>query len=213
MLGLRVALNLEIEINNEPLAIYGARERVFMVKRRGESMRHVMMKLLSYLLFYHERLEIEASASQHYKPDLVRFDLRGEPVQWVDCGQTSLAKLDKISRKNRQTYIDIMKASPGELAAYKLQADTRLNKPERVRYWSASERLIERLGEVLGGRHTIHATITPGYEHIYILVDSEVSLDAPIVWMGTAESPERERAREREELARSELTGVSFMTE
>lgn len=190
---MRLRLNIAMTLNHVPLDLYGEEPRQFLRKRSGESQRHVIMKLLSYMVFYHEDLQIEASASQHFKPDLVRFDGQGRPVQWIDCGQTSLQKLDKISRKNKLTYIDIVKATPGELANYKSQADTRLRQPERVRYWSFTAGFIERLGELCRARHSIVATITAGYEHIYVRVDDTHELDAEIVWLNQEVSPASER--------------------
>lgn len=187
-------LNLELVLNHGPYGLYGVEARQFLRKRSGESVRHVMMKWLSYMLFYHQDLLIEASASQHFKPDLVRFDATTrQPVQWIDCGQTALQKLDKISQKNRHTMIDIVKTTPQELSAYKLQADTRLKRPERVRYWSFEEELVRRLGEVLHGRHHILATIPEGFEHIYLVIDEQIELDAPIVWLNQKTSPASER--------------------
>ena len=202
-LSMRMQLNLELVLNHGPYGLYGVERRQFLRKRSGESVRHVMMKWLSYMLFYHETLQIEVSASQHFKPDLVRFDeVTGEPLQWIDCGQTALQKLDKISRKNRHTMIDIVKATPGELAAYKLQADTRLEKPERVRYWAFGEGLVQRLGDLLHRRHHVLATIPEGFGHIYLVIDEQIELDAPIVWLNQETSPARER--EEEHMNRSE---------
>ena len=194
-LRMRMQLNLSLTLNHGPFGRYGVEGRQFLRKRSGESLRHVMMKWLSYMLFYHEDLQIEASASQHFKPDLVRFDpITGQPVQWIDCGQTALQKLDKISQKNRHTMIDIVKATPQELSAYKLQADARLKRPERVRYWSFEEDLVRRLGEELSGRHRLLATIPEGFGHIYLVVDEQIELDAPIVWLNQEVSPASERA-------------------
>lgn len=189
-------LNLTLVLNHVPFSLYGEPARRFLRKGRGESQRHVMMKWLGFLLFYHPELQIEASASQHYKPDLLRLDERGQPLQWIDCGQTSLQKLDSISVKNRLTYIDIIKATRAELEAYKVQADTRLRRPERVRYWAFEDHLVEQLGELLQRRHEIVATITQDFEQLYLRIDDRHELSTAILWLGEAESPAAERARE-----------------
>lgn len=193
MLNVRLNINVELTLNHEPFHLYGELARVFLRKNRGESLRHVMMKFMSYVLLYHEDLLIEASADQHYKPDLVRFNLRGEPLQWVDCGKTSIHKLDRISRKNQETLIDIVKATPGELAAYHEQARERIALPERVRYWSFGGRFIDELGELLRGRHTVHATVTPGFERVYLLIDERFTLESEVTQLGEARSPDRNR--------------------
>ena len=189
--GLRRKLTIDFTIPNEPLEVYGAESRAFFIKGRGESMRHVMMKLMSYIMFYQEDLLIEASADQSHKPDLVRFNMRNEPLQWIDCGQTSLQKLDRISSssRNRMTYIEIVKATLGELESYYKQADTRLANPERVRYWSFRDYFIEELGEILHGRHKITATVSAGHTHVYLLIDDRVDLRTPIHLLGSAPLP------------------------
>ena len=179
--NMRVKLKLKLVLNHEPLGLYGVERALIMIKRSGESMQHVMMKLLSYLTFYHQDLLIEARADQHYKPDLVRFNLRGDPVQWVDCGATSLKKLDAISRKNYETYIDIVKKSRSELALYKLQADPRLVYPERVRYWTFGRAFLDELCGMMTSRHTLHVTITAEYSGLYLMVDGAHTLHTQIV--------------------------------
>ena len=179
--ALRVKLKLSLELNHEPLGLYGVERKLIMVKGSGESMQHVMMKLLSYVTFYHEDLLIEAKAGQHYKPDLVRFDLTGEPVQWVDCGATTLKKLDIISRKNAETYIDIVKKSRSELALYKIQADARLARPERVRYWTFGRSFLNTLCGLMTGKHTLHVTVSHEYSGLFVMVDGKETLSTEII--------------------------------
>ena len=181
---MRVKLNLELVLNHEPQGLYGLERRVFMIKGRGESMQHVMMKFLSYVTLYHDDLLIEARAGQHYKPDLVRFDLTGTPVQWVDCGQTAIKKLDVISRKNYETYIDIVKKSRSELALYKRQANARIAYPDRVRYWTFGRAFLDELCSLMSaGRHTVHATVSQEHAELYLLVDGVHTLSTTIIRM------------------------------
>lgn len=181
---MRMTLNLDVVLNHMPQDLWGVETRVFLRKGRGESLDHVVMKLLSYLLFYHEDLRIEASANQHYKPDLLRLGDQLQPVQWVDCGQTSIRKLDVISRRNRDTFIEIVKPTPGALAAYHLQAIPRLARPERVRFWSFHDGLVRQLCELLHGRHTLHATVTSDYQSLHLLIDERVELRADVAYLG-----------------------------
>lgn len=188
MLELRMALNINLELNHSPLNLYGVQARVLLTKRRGESLRHVMMKLLGYMLFYHPELRVEMSAQQHYKPDLLRVDATGQPVQWIDCGQTALLKLDRISQRNPETWIDIIKSTPGELALYQQHAQKRLRYPERVRYWSFEPTFIRQLGALIHGRHEVIATVSEDYKALYLLIDG-VTISSPIVYLaGTSTS-------------------------
>ena len=114
-LGIRRRLVLDITLNNLFTGCYGVEERLFLDKLAGESIRHVAMKLLAWLVTYQPGLEIEASVGEHYKPDLVRVDHNGKIRDWVDCGQTSITKLKAVYRRHSDATIVIVKASRGEL--------------------------------------------------------------------------------------------------
>jgi uncharacterized protein YaeQ len=183
-MGLRRNLNLDLVITNEAREFYGVEERIFMRKNAGESLTHVLMKLVSYLIFYHPDLLIEESVGQRYKPDLVRLNDYDEPVQWIDCGTTSLKKLEQISRDNTETLIDIVKPTERELRLYKQQADERLSHPERVRYITFEPGFLDRLGAMIERRHTITAVVPPSCEHLYLSVDGRPVRTSVTIWRG-----------------------------
>jgi uncharacterized protein YaeQ len=170
-MGLRRRLNLKLVITNEAQGFHSAEERLFMRKRAGESFEHVLMKLLSYILFYHPELAIEEPVGQRHKPDLVRVDERGVVLQWIDCGATSLRKLERITHDNTQTLIDIVKPTEKELRSYKEQADRRLSNPERVRYTTFEPHLLDELAQLLHRRHTVLASVPPSGDHIYLSIN------------------------------------------
>jgi uncharacterized protein YaeQ len=170
-MGLRRVLNIDFVITNEPRGFYGVESRAFLTKKPGESLDHVVMKLLSYVVFFDPELEIEASVGQHYKPDLVRTDERGEVVQWIDCGSTSIKKLDQITQENSEAIIKIVKPTPRTLQMYKQQADLQLSFPERVHYVTWDRYYVERVGELLHRRHTLTCVVSPEFDHLYLNVD------------------------------------------
>lgn len=169
--GLRLSLNIDLTLNHQPKELYGLQRRVLLRKGARESSRHVMMKLMAMLMFYHDDLVIEGSAHQHYKPDLVRLNAQQEPVQWIDCGHTSIKKLNRITQRNHETTVDIVKATPGELAMYRREAQRQLRYPERVDYWSFERQFIRALGARVHGRHALVATVTPEMESVYLSID------------------------------------------
>jgi len=176
VLGLKLQLVLDVRLHHAALGVRDLRERVFLTKKRGESLDHVLMKFLSWALFYHPDLRIEVSADQHYKPDLVRLDERGAPLQWVDCGQTALKKLDRIASKNRKTLIDIVKPTGRELRLFKDAADSKIARPERVRYFAFRDGFLAELAELVHGRHEVDASVHAAAEAIDLVIDGvEVS--------------------------------------
>ena len=180
MLDLKLQLVLDVRLHHAARGVGDLRERVFLTKKRGESLDHVLMKLLSWLLFYHPELRIEVSADQHYKPDLVRLDERGAPLQWVDCGQTALRKLDRIASRNRKTTIDIVKPSARELRLFKDAADAKITRPERVRYFAFRDGFLDELAALIRSRHQIEATVEGDAASIALTVDGTL-VSSPVV--------------------------------
>ncbi len=83
----------------------------------NESVRHIALKLLSWLLFYRERLQVETEVpddSIPFVPDLVElgYDLR--PLLWIECGDCGTGKLHKLSVKCSACEIWSIKRSPAE---------------------------------------------------------------------------------------------------
>ncbi len=83
----------------------------------NESVRQITLKLLSWLLFFRERLQVETEVpddSIPFVPDLcaLGFDMR--PQLWIECGDCGTAKLHKLSVKCAEAEIWAVKRSPDE---------------------------------------------------------------------------------------------------
>ena len=93
-------------------------ERVFIGRKETETTKHVLLKFLSFALFYRERLQIEAELHDdniRFTPDLVQLDYTLRPALWVECGEVSAAKLDRLAVKVPESEIWVVKRSPGEV--------------------------------------------------------------------------------------------------
>jgi len=164
-------LHFDFELTNEERKVFGKKETVTLYKNGGEGMPHIIMKLLAYFWFYHPDLKIEKAANQNWKPDLVRFDLRGEPVQWIDCGETKRHKLDRISTRNKKTNIHIVKKSQKELLTYKEVVERTLRHPERVKYFAPDLEFVDALEKLIFGRHKLIVTVLGELDFIYLDID------------------------------------------
>jgi uncharacterized protein YaeQ len=92
-------------------------ERVFIGRKETETTKHVLLKFLGFVLFHRERLQIEAQLHDDnipFTPDLVQLDYTMRPALWVECGEVSVAKLEKLAVKVPEAEIWIVKRSPGE---------------------------------------------------------------------------------------------------
>ena len=182
--GTRERWNFQLTLNHAGRELWEHQERLICVKKRGESAEHVTMKVLAYVLLFEPGLAIEASADQHYKPDVVLLDEQGHAVIWADCGTTSVRKLDAISAKNRRTRITIVKAHRRELASFKRSAEKSLRFPERVCWWAFRDHFVHELATRFTGRHRLDVSVAASAgqppNHVFISIDAE-TFDSPLV--------------------------------
>ena len=79
----------------------------------------LLLKLLAYLLFFRDRIQVEP----RFDPDVVPFvpavaatDFAGSIRLWVECGPCPIARLDKLAVKVPAAEIWIVLRSPEEAA-------------------------------------------------------------------------------------------------
>ncbi len=80
----------------------------------NESVRHVAMKFLGWILFFRDRLSIDTDLENDaipFVPDIVELGYDMRPVLWVECGECSMAKLHKIAVKCPEARIWVLRES------------------------------------------------------------------------------------------------------
>jgi len=91
--------------------------KIIIGRQEEETILQVALKLLAYLMFFRERLQIGTNLHSDnipFVPDLVQLDYELRPKLWVECGQCSTGKLNKLAVKAPEAEIWIMKRSPAE---------------------------------------------------------------------------------------------------
>lgn len=126
------------------------KRKLILVKNDSERREHVVLKLLSYILFYDPRLKVEPDLGMHFRPDLAIEGDHGVPEMWIDCGQISLDKAEKLSRKLRTTRLIFVKASVQELMRYKATVDKKVEFASRIEYLAFDSGVIESMALDLG---------------------------------------------------------------
>jgi uncharacterized protein YaeQ len=94
--------------------------KLILAQHETETIRHVGLKLLGFLYFARDRLQVEINLDDDnipFRPDLVQLDYELHPALWVECGECSLAKLDKLAVKVPQAALWVVRASLGEAQA------------------------------------------------------------------------------------------------
>ena len=88
--------------------------KIIIGQAETETIVHVGLKLLGYLLFFRERIQIETRLPDlmiPYVPDLAQLDYELRPRLWVECGECSIAKLHKLAVKAPEAEIWVIKRS------------------------------------------------------------------------------------------------------
>jgi hypothetical protein len=96
----------------------------------------VLLKLLAYLLFFRDRLEIGVNLhndSIPYVPDLVQLDYTLRPVLWIECGACAVDKLDRLAVKVPEAELWVIQ--PSAEAAQALARSMARHQLRRDRYW------------------------------------------------------------------------------
>ncbi len=88
--------------------------KIIVGRAETETLIHVGLKLLAFIYFYRDRLQLETripDESIPFVPDLVQLDYSLRPVLWVECGECSLGKLHKLAVKAPEAELWLVKRS------------------------------------------------------------------------------------------------------
>ena len=77
-------------------------EKIIIGRQTLDTIEHVVLKMLSFVLFYRERIQIDVNLhddSIPYVPDIVQLDYELRPKLWIECGECPVSKLDRLAVK------------------------------------------------------------------------------------------------------------------
>jgi hypothetical protein len=92
--------------------------KIIIGQNAPETPAHVLLRFLAYLLFFRERIQLQASLRDHdipFVPDLVQLDYELRPVLWVECGELPITKLDRLAVKVPEAEIWLVRRSIEEV--------------------------------------------------------------------------------------------------
>lgn len=137
------------------------RSRVIFSSFVGESTWHVALKLLAYLIYRQRRPLVEYGVGQRYKPDLVVLRDDGRVRLWIDCGETSLRKLERVVTANPVARVVIVKDTLRRLEAYRVPAERAIPDQPRLLYLAFGDGLVEGLADAMRQRNRVRFAIGP----------------------------------------------------
>jgi uncharacterized protein YaeQ len=156
----------------------GESRKLVLVRTTNESEQHLALKVLAYLLYFGERPTVEVGVGQHFKPDLVCVAGR-DVTLWIDCGEISLHKLDKISTTNHRARIVIVKATRRAAETYRAQAEKKVRRPERITYIGFDAGFVDQFVAALTTRTELAAALDAEQKSLQVVIN-DVSLRTAI---------------------------------
>lgn len=135
--------------------------RVIFSSFPGESTWHVSLKLLAYLIYRRRSPLVERSVGQRFKPDLVVLGADGRVRLWIDCGETSIRKLERVVARNPAARVVIVKDTVRHLESYRTLADVALRHASRVLYLAPSDSLIDGMAAAMRQRNRVRFAMGP----------------------------------------------------
>jgi len=125
----KYAFNLKSEERRRPLP-----GKIIIGQRETETTTHVLLKLIGYVLFFREGIQVEPRMHDDnipFEPDLLALDYTLRPTLWVECGECSVSKLDRLAVKVPEAEIWVVKRSRADAEHLRLamaKADLRTNR-------------------------------------------------------------------------------------
>lgn len=95
-------------------------KKLVLVSQENETPENMALKLAAYVLFFRQNpiagpgSKHHAILGQEFLPDLICLNEYGELSCWIECGNVTTHKLDKLLRRNRNARVVVMKATPRE---------------------------------------------------------------------------------------------------
>ena len=95
-------------------------KKLVLTGQNTETLENMALKLAAYVLFFDMNPIVDVSMKHHaiigqeFRPDLLCLTEFGETAAWIECGNVTTHKLDKLLRRNRNARIIVVKSSVRE---------------------------------------------------------------------------------------------------
>lgn len=165
-----MALRCDIHLN-------GGHRKLILAAKPEEPPAHLALKLAAFVLCWEDNPIVDPSAkhpallNQEFRPDLMALDAGGGVALWVECGPTSLNKLEKLPRRFPHARFLVIKENPREGERLRRDLNDRLSRgtvavwswrEEDFSLWkSALDEKIEIFGESTGRSLNLVINATP----------------------------------------------------
>lgn len=148
------------------LHLNGNLSRIVLVAKPEETADHLALKLAAYAMFMPQQPIVEPSSDHpslngfDHKPDLMTLNDGGDITKWIECGQVSVNKLDKLTRRLHQSQIIVLKSTLREAKQLRDFAKKDVKHEHRCEIWTWPEgqflrwlNVLEEKTEIFGEAH------------------------------------------------------------
>ena len=140
--------------------------KIIISQSQNETLDHVLLKALAFVMFHSERLRVEVDVELPgvpFVPDLITLALDGRPELWIECGEVSLHKLEKLTLKLGDADIWVVKKNAREVTKTVELARRNIRRLSRLRLLTFDQGFIPELLTLASGSNSLHLVkLVPG---------------------------------------------------
>lgn len=121
-------------------------KKLVMVSHENETPEHLALKLAAFILFFNSDPIVEISskhfaiANQEFKPDLLSLDETGDIRIWIECGNVTTNKMEKLARRIPDARIIVLKEIQREAENLRrILEKNEVKNREHIEIWSFPE--------------------------------------------------------------------------
>lgn len=165
-------INVDLSVNDYDRELFAER-RIVLETRAGESLVHIVLKILGMALFHDPRLQVEPTMDDEdrYKPDLLLRHEDYRPALWIECGQCRVQKLDKVTFRHYDAKVIMLKRSAREAREIMERCKGEVRRIHAIEFIGFDNDFVENVADALTGKNDIVAIISG--TSLQMVVDGE----------------------------------------
>ena len=137
----------------------GLPAKIILARDPLETRAHIILRILTFLLFRRDRMQVRTALHNEsipFIPDLAQMDYEMRPVLWVECGDCSVAKLNKLAVKVPEAEIWVVKSSAAEVEFLQQGMKREELRRNRYQFMQFDPDLVAELAGLLRPRNEIY---------------------------------------------------------
>ena len=149
----KYSFDLKSEERRRPLPL-----KIIVGRKENEGVKHVLLKFMAFVLFYRERLQIEPRLLDDnipFEPDVIQLDYSLRPALWVECGECSVSKLNKLAVKIPESEIWVIKSSTADVENLHRAMEKEELRRDRYGLLGLDSAMFDEMSGLLGTRNQL----------------------------------------------------------